>query len=175
MTTPFSPAAREKTGKARIVDTLSTVILFAGLWWVLSNGTEAAWLIGLPAVAGAVLARQRLGGPWVMRISLRGLIRFVPFFLWQSMRGGVDVALRTLAPRMRIRTDFHGYRTALNTSSARTLFVNCVSLLPGTLAADFDGEYLEVHVLNTDSDLDRELAALERVVARVFRDTGSER
>ena len=101
-------------------------------------------------------------------MSVLGLIRFAPFFLWESLRGGTDVALRTLAPRMRIQTGFIRYRTHLGNVSSLTFFANCVSLLPGTLAADLQGDWLEVHVLNTRSEHQAELARLEHAVAWVF-------
>ena len=100
----------ETTGKGLIVGKLPTAMLLAGLWWVLTNGSLASWLVGLPAVAGAVWAQARLSGTSGLPISLGGLARFVPFFLWHSLRGGVDVALRTLAPRARIRPGFIRYR-----------------------------------------------------------------
>ncbi len=87
----------------------------------------------------------------------------------------MDVALRTLAPRMRIRPGFLRYRTALNTPEARTLFVNCVSLLPGTLAADLHDDWLEIHTLNMDADFKSELAGLEIAVARLYKRTGEDR
>lgn len=144
--------------------------LLAGVWWVITEGSAASWLIGLPAVAAAVWATARLSRSAEVRISALGLVRFAPFFLWESLRGGMDVALRTLAPRMRIQTGFIRYRTHLRHASSLTFFANCVSLLPGTLAADLQDDWLEVHVLNTRSDHQVELARLERAVARVFID-----
>lgn len=163
------PAAR--TVKERAAEMLLSVMLLAGLWWVLTNGSIASWLIGVPALAGAGWASQRLSGPSSTRISLRGLVRFVPFFFWRSLRGGVDVVLRTLSPVMRIQPGFIRYRTGLKAPAARTFFVNCVSLLPGTLAADLQAEWLEVHVINGESAPNADLARLERVVAGLFADT----
>lgn len=147
-----------------------TAILLAGLWWVLTNGSAGSWLIGLPALASAVWVHRRLSTGWRARVSPAGVLRFVPYFIWQSLRGGVDVALRTLAPRLRVRPGFCRYRISLGTLPARVFFVNCLSLLPGTLAADLEGEWLEVHALNTDSELRSELARLERMVAGLFGD-----
>lgn len=73
---------------------------------------------------------------------------------------------------MRIRPGFKRYRTKLKTLSARTFFANCVSLLPGTLAADLQDAWLEIHVLNTDSDPNAELTRLERFVAQIFIEEG---
>ncbi len=125
-----------KTGMDSIKSLFLSGVLLAGLWWVITNGSEGSWVIGLPALAGAAWASRQLRGLSDSRISLTGLARFLPFFLWQSLRGGADVALRTLAPRMRIHPGFSRYRIGLQTPPARTFFTNCVSLLPGTLAAD---------------------------------------
>ncbi len=147
-------------------------VLLASLWWIITNGSVGSWLIGLPALAGAAWANRQLGKSSNIRISPSGLVYFLPFFLLQSLRGGIDVALRTLTPRMRIEPGFSRYRTGLKTLSARTFFTNCISLLPGTLAADVEDEWIEVHVLNIRSNSNSELARLERVVARLFTEGG---
>ena len=164
--------ADQRTGQIWILRTLSTIIILSGLWWVITNGSVASWFIGLPVIATATWASRRLSRLSGTQISLSGLARFVPFFLWESLRGGVDVALRTLTPRMRIAPGFSRYRTGLKTSSARTLFVNCVSLLPGTLAVDLQDEWLEIHMLDIQLDPNATFARLERVVARLFANTG---
>jgi multicomponent Na+:H+ antiporter subunit E len=147
-----------------------TLAALAGLWWLLSDGDPASWIIGLPAVAAAGWSAHRLRSGGASTISASGLLRFLPFFLWESLRGGIDVALRTLAPRMRIHPGFTVYRTRLRRRDARVLFANCVSLLPGTLAADVDGDRLDVHLLDAGSDPAEELRRLELAVARVYPD-----
>lgn len=163
-----------QTGKQGIAGVLLTIVLLAAIWWVLTDGATASLLVGLPAVAGAAWAAKRISegicGFSGLSVSLMGLAGFVPFFLWESLRGGADVALRTLAPKMRVRPGFQRYRMELQIPAARTFFANCVSLLPGTLAADLQGEWLEVHVLNVESDSDAELRRLERSVARLLAD-----
>jgi multicomponent Na+:H+ antiporter subunit E len=79
-------------------------VVFALLWWILAAGAMSSWLIGAPVVLCAVLASGALlpGVSW----SLSGLVRFVPFFLWRSLYGGVDVARRALHPRLPISPGF---------------------------------------------------------------------
>lgn len=152
---------------------LFTIVTFlAGLWLLFTNGAMASWLVGLPAISCAAWAYTRLNTSVSIRISTIGLAYFVPFFLWESLRGGADVAFRTLAPRMRVHPAFRSYRTGLKTVSARTFFTYCVSLLPGTLAADLHDEWLEIHLLNSESDPSAELAKLELAVARLFSENG---
>lgn len=140
----------------------------AGLWWLLAGGEPASWVIGAPAVLAAGWAMRRLRERSPGTVSVTGLVRFIPFFLWESLCGGVDVARRILAPRMRIQPGFSKFRTELRQQDARVFLVTCVSLLPGTLAADLQGDGLSLHVLDMESDPEPELRRLERSVARVF-------
>lgn len=145
-----------------------SVSLFAGLWWILTNGSSGSWLIGLPAVAAAVWARARLSQGGRYGVSVIGMVRFVPLFLWQSVRGGVDVARRTLALRMRIKPGFVRYRTQLTVPAARTFFVTCAGLLPGTLASGLVDDQMEIHTLDIGSNHQVDLRRLEVAVARIF-------
>ena len=147
---------------------IATAGLLACLWWLLSGGTPSSWLIGIPAVLLAGWWLQRLRPAGNSGLSISGLLVFLPFFIWQSLRGGLDVARRTLVPRMRIQPGLAVYATRLQHHPARVFFVNCVSLLPGTLAADIDGDELIVHMLDNRADPAGELEHLERAVSRIF-------
>jgi multicomponent Na+:H+ antiporter subunit E len=110
----------------------------------------------------------RLRGSIELRINLLGLLRFLPFFVWESVLGGLDVVSRVMRPTMRVAPGFFDYRLRLQTSSARLLFVNSLSLLPGTLAADLDGDSVRIHALDLGADREVELIRLERAVAAVY-------
>jgi multicomponent Na+:H+ antiporter subunit E len=151
-----------------------SLLALASLWWLLSGGDPASWLVGIPAVLAATWAARRLqiGERWT--ISALGILRFLPLFLWESLRGGIDVARRTLAPRLRIQPGFTLYRTGLQQPSARVFFANCVCLLPGTLAADLQCDRLRVHMLDAALDPQLELQRLERAVALIYRESDCE-
>jgi len=147
---------------------LLALIPLAALWWVIEGGAPESWLVGGPAVLAAAWAVGRLGTGAGIRLSLAGLLRFLPFFTWESLRAGVDVALRTLAPRPRVKPGFLRYQTRLCDPAARVFLANCINLLPGTLAAELEADWLTVHVLNTEANNEAELRRLERVIARLF-------
>jgi multicomponent Na+:H+ antiporter subunit E len=153
---------------ARGFRALFALIPLAALWWVIAGGSPASWIVGGPAVVAAAWAVGRLGTGAGIHLSLVGLLRFLPFFTWESLRAGVDVALRTLAPRLRVEPGFLRYQTRLCDPAARVFLANCVSLLPGTLAAELEGDWLTIHALSTEADNDAELRRLERAVARLF-------
>jgi multicomponent Na+:H+ antiporter subunit E len=147
---------------------LARAAILAVVWWLIAQGQADAWLIGLPAVALAAAASVYLGGHALPRLSLGGLAGFACLFLSESIRGGVDVARRTLGRRLHIQPGFRRYRIHLQDPRARVLLVNCISLLPGTLAAELDGDQVALHLLDTRDNPDAELLRLERAIARLF-------
>jgi multicomponent Na+:H+ antiporter subunit E len=142
--------------------------ILAGVWWVLAQGRPDAWLIGLPAVALAAFASIRLGTPAWSGLALRGLPAFAGLFLRESVRGGLDVARRTLGPTLQIAPGFHRYRLHISHPAARTLLINCIGLLPGTLTADLDGDHAILHLLDAGQDPAPQLHRLEASIARLF-------
>jgi multicomponent Na+:H+ antiporter subunit E len=164
-TLPLESATRDpvivrlRTGSVRAV-------LFAVMWWILTDGAVDSWLVGVPLVLFATLVSGILVPPFswsVIRIA-----RFVPFFLWHSLSGGVDVARRALHPRLPISPRLFDHRWRLPPGPQRVFMANTVSLLPGTLSAELDEEYLRVHVLDHTGAFAAELARIEVRVARLF-------
>ena len=141
-------------------------VLFALIWWVLTDGVMDSWLVGTPVILFATTVSLLLLPPFLW--SLTGTLRFVPFFLWRSLSGGVDVARRALHPRLPISPGLFDHRWRLPPGLPRVFMANTVSLLPGTLSAELDEEYLHVHVLDETSPFAEELRVLEKQVAGVF-------
>ena len=152
----------------RLASLATRTALLAGLWWLITQGRMDAWLVGLPAVALAGWASIWLGGSSSSRLSLGGLLVFAVLFLRESVRGGLDVAHRTLGFKLRITPGFHSYRLHISHPPARVLLINCIGLLPGTLAADLDDDHVELHLLDSRDNPDAQLLRLEQAVARVF-------
>ena len=143
-------------------------LLLGGLWWLLVGNELDSWVIGVPSVVAAVWASAALRGMEPSRLSLVGLAQFIPFFLWHSLRGGVDVARRLFQRRMPLQPSLIHYQTQHLQGRARLFFVNIVSLLPGTLSTQFDTQGMTVHVLDDTLPVADELAALEAQVAKMF-------
>lgn len=153
---------------------LLTAALLAGLWWLLTGGQADSWLIGVPAISMACWALWLLPMERRNPVSVTGILRFLPLFFYESLRGGVAVARRVLSPTVTLRSEMVSYHTCLQCAGARVFFLTCINLLPGTLVAEVSGASLRIHLLDADSDALADVRALERVVARVFRDTSVE-
>jgi len=141
-------------------------VLFALIWWILTDGAMDSWPIGLPAVLLATLLSVMLMP--ALSWSLRGILRFIPYFLWYSMRGGVDVARRAMHPRLPISPGLFDYRFRLPPGLSRVFMANIVSLLPGTLSVELGEEILHVHVLDEAGAINEELHMLENRLADLF-------
>ncbi|MEO6423512.1 MAG: Na+/H+ antiporter subunit E [Candidatus Nitrotoga sp.] len=141
-------------------------VAFALLWWILTAGAVESWPVGVPVVLIATLVSMVLlpGFP----LSPTGVACFVPFFVWQSLRGGADVAWRAFHPGMPINPGLIDYPLRLAPGLPRVFLVNTVSLLPGTLSAELGEDCLKVHVLDTRKEVLSELMMVEQAVARMF-------
>lgn len=130
---------------------------FAFVWWLLCEGDAASWPFGLAFVATASIASFRLTPQRGWRLRPGGALRYAGFFMYQSMVGGIDVALRALRPSLPIDPGFVRYPMRLAPEAARVVLADTVSLLPGTLSSGFEGDVLVLHVI------DRKLPVVEDV------------
>ena len=147
---------------------LTRLTLFALLWLVLAGTDPLSWIIGVPAVLFAAYAATRLSTLVGADPKPLQLLAFGPFFVWESILGGIDVARRVLGPRLRIDPALVSYRPRLRDPAAQVVFLDTISLLPGTLSADFRAGVAEVHALDGDASVVAGLERLERRVAGLF-------
>jgi multicomponent Na+:H+ antiporter subunit E len=159
-----------RPAKSVTARSLALAALLALLWFVLAGGDASSWIVGVPTIVAALLLARRVAAPaTVWRLDPAGALRFAVFFARESVRGGFDVAGRVSARQPRIAPGLVRYRWRLPAGSpARTLFVLCASLLPGTLVAAADDRELLIHALDATASVADELAALEQHVARLF-------
>jgi len=147
---------------------LTRGLLFALLWWVLAEGRAASWGLGAVAVGAATAASLWLLPPGAQRIGGAALLRFLGFFLWSSLRSGLQVAALALRPRLDLRPIMLERRLALPPGAPRLLMLNTLTLLPGTIGVRLDEARLRVHVLDARMPVAAELRALEAHIARLF-------
>ena len=69
---------------------------------------------------------------------------------------------------MPLRPGYRRHSLALPAGAPRLLFLNTVTLLPGTLSAEVAGDAVIVHMLDTSADLAADLTALKARVAALF-------
>jgi multicomponent Na+:H+ antiporter subunit E len=109
---------------------VSRLLVFVGVWIVLSGVDLKAIPVGIGAAAVATWISVRLLPPAAYRPRL-WLLAMLPFrFVWQSVVAGIDVARRALDPRLPLRPGFVTYPIHIPQPSVRNLFCALSSLLP---------------------------------------------
>jgi len=101
------------------------------------------------------------------------LLVYIPYFLVYCVKANLDVAYRVLHPDMPIRPGIVKVRTTLRSEMARTFLANSITLTPGTLVVDIDGQDLYIHWINVGGDDPAEHTAeivkpFEGLLRRVF-------
>lgn len=150
------------------------LLVFALLWWLLTNGQSAGLLFGAPFVVVAALVstlswlRMRPSPSALRPMAPLALLRLIRFFLWNSLLGGIDVALRAFRRRLPLTPDLIDYPLRLPAGPPTVLMSGLVSLMPGTLAVICEGR-LRVHVLDRYGDWHQDLERLEQLIGAVYR------
>jgi len=138
------------TDRRRAVRAVVTrIIFFAIAWWAVAEGRPVDWLFILAGVGGASMLSLLLMPPG--RWTLFGVARFIPFFLVESARGGVDVALRALLPGQRVDPGWIEHAFETDDPDVQLVVANTLSLMPGTLCARLEAGRIVVHVLAAHS------------------------
>lgn len=141
---------------------------FVVLWWILAEGRGDGWLLGGVAVVAATWTSVKLLPPVQQPIRLAGLIGFFGFFLWNSLRGGIQVAGMALRGSAALQPQIIELPVTLPAGGARVLLVNALGLMPGTLSVDLIGTSLRLHVLDERLPVVAEMQALEASIAGLF-------
>ncbi|MFP4168442.1 MAG: Na+/H+ antiporter subunit E [Desulfonatronovibrionaceae bacterium] len=141
---------------------------FVVLWAVLTEGEGllSVWIV--PGTAAGVFVSLALwpAGEWKWRFF--PAVRFVPYFFWHSLLGGLDVAYRALSPHTRVQGEIVDFPFVLEREPARVFFLWTVSLLPGTAGVDLQGDTARIHILDKGLAGMKTLQDLEGRLAAVF-------
>ncbi|GAB3849744.1 Na+/H+ antiporter subunit E [Nesterenkonia populi] len=160
-----------------MVSVLLRALLLGVVWVVLAGPSADYALYGVVSVAaGTVLSLVLLpprGGPELSRWPARvwGSLVLAGWFLWQSARGGVDVARRAARRVPDIEPAVVSVGVALPEGGARQAALLMMNLMPGTMVqrgpfVAEHGEVIELHTLSVSLEPAAQWEALQRRVAR---------
>ena len=144
-------------------------LLLAALgWWIISEGQSGAWVVGVPALLGAVALSYALLPHSEYTVRPLGLLLFVGYFLLRSLMAGFDVARRIIHPSLRISPVIVRVPLTLADGGPRWLLLDTMSLLPGTMNVETEGDTLILHCLSKDIEVVQEVRETERHIAWMF-------
>ena len=147
-------------------------LALGALWLVLSGGGYLTY--GVPVVLLAVaflcVLSSPFGGftqrrPHVMSRAL-GMVHLGLWFLWQSVKGGADVAARAVRRPVAIEPHYEELPVILPPGAALDLSMLMISLLPGSLGVQLRDDQLCMHVLSPELDAAGQWNTLQQLAAR---------
>jgi len=132
-------------------------LMLLGIWLIL------VWSVEVPdIIAGAIVAFilsllfHRIFEADLMcllnPVRLFWLIVYIPIFFYHMIVANFDVAYRVINPGLPIKPGIVKVKTNLKTDIGKTMLANSITLTPGTLTVDIDGDYLFIHWINVATE-----------------------
>ncbi|MFC1556518.1 Na+/H+ antiporter subunit E [candidate division KSB1 bacterium] len=157
-----------------LFDFLLLFLIWLALTWTLDPFTV---VVGILAAAVTVLYLSDLfPAEMVVLFSPRRLfwlLVYIPYFFYYLLKANFDVLYRVLHPDLPINPGIVKILTGLSSDMGKSFLANSITLTPGTLTVDIDGEYLYVHWINvTTQDIEEASKIIsgrfEKIIRRIF-------
>ena len=142
------------------------------VWLGLTNSLQIQELLAGLALSAAIVWLAIPAGGEQKTWSLLGLLAYLPVFLKNLVLSNIDVAGRVLNPRLPINPGIVKVRTRLTAPYQRLILANSITLTPGTITLEMDGEDMYIHWIDVRSS-QPELAGqsikdeMEAAIARI--------
>ena len=155
-----------------MVHAISLALVLFALWLLLS-GHYVPLLIGLGALSVLLVVTialrmdvvDREGHP--IHLSPKALL-YWSWLAWEIVKSNVDVARRILSPTLPISPTVIRLKASQKSELGKVIYANSITLTPGTVSIDIDGDKIEVHALTREAaqalrtgDMDRRVTRFE--------------
>ena len=132
---------------------LVVFVLWLLLFWSLSPAVIGTGIF-FSLIIGTLLGHIYPTGMKKVLNPLRWVffLIYLPYFFFYCIKANLDVAVRVIHPDVPIHPGIVKVRTMLTSEMAKTFLANSITLTPGTLTVDIDGQDLYVHWINIHTD-----------------------
>lgn len=149
--------------------------LFLFAMWLMLSGHFTPLLLVAGLLATVFIVAIALRVDLVDRETHHVLLKptVLLYWLWlgrEIIRSSIDVTRRILDPKLPISPTVIRVRAGQQTDLGRATYANSITLVPGTVSIDIDGDEISVHALTRAAaeelaagDMDRRISALEKV------------
>ncbi|MFL2771576.1 MAG: Na+/H+ antiporter subunit E [Rhodospirillaceae bacterium] len=139
---------------------VSTVMVLFVFWLTLSGiytpflliaGVCSVVLIALLVAKMEVVDKE--GHPIHLALSA---MTYWPWLIWQIIISAIRVSRIILNPRLPISPTMTRVKMSQETDVARVTYANSITLTPGTISVDIEGDDIIVHAITRDNAIDLE-------------------
>ena len=162
------PSADPRPSLAHYLFSVAMLVL---LWVLLAGSLRQDELIAgaVVAVLVTLIAGPRLAvlsGVRLTPLAPLYLLSYLGTFFLALIRANLDMARRVLSPSLPIRPAVVEVETRLQSPLGRMLLANSITLTPGTLSIDIQGDRILVHWIDCPPGTD--LAAATQAISQTF-------
>jgi multicomponent Na+:H+ antiporter subunit E len=161
----------------RLLRTGTLFVVLLAFWQLLSWRLDPLFIaIGVVSAAGTTwFATQLLHGvigaaDETPRVNLWHLTTFFGWLLLQIPPAGLVIARVVIDQGRPPRPGVVRFRTGLKSPAARTVLANAITVVPGTMTLNLEGDVLTVHAFTPAAMMDLASADTQRRIARAFRE-----
>ncbi len=138
--------------------------------WLLIAGTDPQELIvgGIVSLLISLFFLRKTGIYSDFRITPKSIVYFVLYvfvFMWELVKSNLDVAFRVIQPTLPINPGIVRVQTSLKSPLARILLANSITLTPGTLTVETDGEDFYIHWIDVTA---KDVQGASEKIVRTF-------
>jgi multicomponent Na+:H+ antiporter subunit E len=160
--------------KKRMAQFIISFLTWILLTWSLKPQDIMAGII--VALIVTILTRKLFPDDIVRLLNPRRFLfalLYIPYLVYYILLANLDVAYRVLNPYLPINPGIVRVKTNLKNDFAKTILANSITLTPGTLTVEVNGDDFYVHWINVSSDnpdVQKEiiLGRFERMLRRIF-------
>ncbi len=148
------------------------ILLF--LFWLALSGHYTEFLIGI-GIAATLLClavANRMGTVDAEGVPVQlalGAITYIPWLIWEIIKSAWAVTQIIIDPRLPISPTMTRIRASQATSTGQSVYANSITLTPGTITTNVDGDMLTVHAIVSDGADDLEGGSMDARVSRFER------
>jgi multicomponent Na+:H+ antiporter subunit E len=100
------------------------------------------------------------------------LLIYAPWLVKEIVLANIDVARRILHPRMPISPSLVKVKCSQRLELARVIYANSITLTPGTVSVDMEGDTITVHALSRNAAEGVLSGEMDRKVTRLIEGRG---
>lgn len=145
------------------------LVLFATLmlFWIMLMGSVSVDALIVGAVASlAITLFFREGFSFFTEFKATPAafvagVKYYGYFLIELVRSNIKLSIITLSPSLPVEPGIVKVRTKLKSRMGRLMLANSITLTPGTLTVELDGEFIYVHWVKVEAtDIDEATAKI---------------
>ncbi len=145
-------------------------VFLMALWVLFTTSFEIERLLWGLLVIGSLqwlYAKKLHKESFSFQLSLKICWCWIKFFrvlVYEILKANIQVAILVLQPKIKLSQGYFYYTPKLKTDFSKMVFANCITLTPGTITVEYEGNDMIIHYLTIENTYDLENSDMERIL-----------